>query len=119
MLQACIMYQRLQRSLFQLLCELSCTAISNRLLTRSRSPTIFNSSLVNLISILYTHAQGECVPERDFHVATAVKNKIVVFGGRSDMFALYFTANNIYPSDFYYYELGKYMYVYVWSTDMH
>ena len=51
--------------------------------------------------------QGERVPECDFHVATVVGKKIVVFGGRSDVFAPYFTANDIYPNDFYYYELGK------------
>ena len=64
-----------------------------------------------------SHAQGERVPERDFHVATVVKNRIVVFGGRSDVFAPYFTANDIYPSDFFYYELGEYMFMYVWNSD--
>ena len=69
-------------------------------------------AVISLILILLTYAQGERVPERDFHVATVVKNRIVVFGGRSDVFAPYFTANDIYPSDFFYYELGEYF----WSA---
>jgi hypothetical protein len=52
--------------------------------------------------------RGERVPERDFHVATVVGNKVVVFGGRSDVFAPYFTANDIYPHEFFYYELETY-----------
>ena len=71
------------------------------------------SVVISLISILYTLAQGERVPERDFHVATVVQNRIVMFGGRSDVFAPYFTANDIYPSDFLYYELGEYMFMYM------
>ena len=39
-------------------------------------------------------------------MATVVGNKVVVFGGRSDVFAPYFTANDIYPHEFFYYELG-------------
>ena len=47
------------------------------------------------------------MPERDFHVATVVRNRVVVFGGRSDTFAPYFTANDIYPNEFFFYELGN------------
>ena len=69
-----------------------------------------------LISIpMFTYAQGEHVPEREFHVATEVKNRIVVFGGRSDVFAPCFLACDVYPNDFFYYELGEY----ICSTDVH
>jgi hypothetical protein len=47
------------------------------------------------------------VPERDFHSATVVGDKVVVFGGRSDVFAPFFTANDIYPREIFYYNLGE------------
>ncbi|CAI8029669.1 Kelch domain-containing protein 3 [Geodia barretti] len=49
--------------------------------------------------------RGERVPERDFHSATVVGDKVVVFGGRSDVFAPFFTANDIYPHEVFYYNL--------------
>jgi hypothetical protein len=49
--------------------------------------------------------RGERVPERDFHSAAVVGGKVVVFGGRSDVFAPYFTANDIYPHEVFYYSL--------------
>jgi len=49
--------------------------------------------------------KGDRVQERDFHTATAVNNKIVTFGGRSDYFAPVFTANDVYDRHFYYYDL--------------
>jgi hypothetical protein len=49
--------------------------------------------------------RGERVPERDFHSATVVGDKVVVFGGRSDVFAPFFTANDIYPREIFYYNL--------------
>ena len=66
-------------------------------------------NVVSLNSILYTHAQGERVPGRNFHVATAVKNRIVIFGGVSDVLAPFYSSCNVYPSDFFYYELGEYV----------
>ncbi|KAL5474818.1 hypothetical protein EMCRGX_G026835 [Ephydatia muelleri] len=51
--------------------------------------------------------QGEPVTERDFHTATAVNNLIFVFGGRSDMFAPFFTANDVYDTKFYTYNLDQ------------
>ena len=56
----------------------------------------------NVIQLTHRHThhpQGERVPEREVHVATAVRNKVVVFGGH--------TGNFIYPNEFYFYELGK------------
>ena len=77
-------------------------------LTHSHTHSLTHSHTHTLThSHTHTHSQGERVPERDFHVATVVRNRVVVFGGRSDTFAPFFTANDIYPNEFFFYELGK------------
>ena len=77
-------------------------------LTHTHTHTLTHThSHTHTHTLTHTHSQGERVPERDFHVATVVRNRVVVFGGRSDTFAPFFTANDIYPNEFFFYELGK------------
>ena len=67
--------------------------------------TLYGLNLETLVWENYP-CKGVHVMERDFHSATGVgKNKIVIFGGRSDQMAPIFSGHDIYDDKFYCYDL--------------
>lgn len=52
--------------------------------------------------ILFCLSQGNPPSHRDFHTATAIDNRMYIFGGRGDRHAPRQTDREIYCSDIYY-----------------
>ncbi|XP_003391324.2 PREDICTED: kelch domain-containing protein 3-like [Amphimedon queenslandica] len=60
---------------------------------------------------------GDRCPERDFHTATHVERKVIVFGGRSDIIAPDFSNQDIFDTAFYEYLLDELRWVKVAKPD--